>query len=1194
MGIDNEDLILRLALGKGLLSDRDLKDLDSALSLPDATDPSAARWGPKIATLIRRGRIAEEAVSRLAREVGTLSREVGNPAGRPVRGGADMSYDSKPVTPFPSLVPGVRRYELVELLGQGGMGEVYRARDLQLDRPVALKLLRGEPPRLAQRFVQEARAQAQITHPHVCKVHDVGEYQGRPYIAMQLIEGKTLKELAPELKLEVKVRIMEEVAMAIHAAHRAGLVHRDLKPSNIMLEKTQENEWWPYVLDFGIARATEAPHVTMTGAVLGTPNYMSPEQAAGNVCGVDHRSDIYGLGATLYDLLTGQPPHAAATPLEVMIRKIEDDAPRPRVLNPAIPRDIETIVLKCLERERERRYASAAAFAEDLRRFLDGEPILAARPSWSYRFMKRLQKNKLLAGVFLTALLATTILAALIYETKRKAEIQSALSYQYGQRVKEMEGIIHTAYLLPLHDVSRAEQVVREQLKWIEQEMERAGDLAAVPGHYALGRGHLVLHEYEEAEKHLEIAWHGGFNAPEVAYSLGHAKGALYVSRLMELDRYLTAEAKEAARKKIEREYRTPALNYLRAATQCKTETVEYLAALIAFYENHWDLALKRALEAEKSSLYPFEAQKLRGYIHLAMATEMSSSGKTNGAMSELRLAEEVFADASQAVRSDPEIYEGLCMARYRVLLLEMDLGVPPQRTFSDVMDACGMCLEANPDDVVAYRTESAAYLRLAMDAYFHGRDPIEGWERSAKLSARSLAIQPNDALSYQGIGNVYLMRGQYEADHGLDPRPSYEKAIRNYEKTVQLRPGQDSAYDSMGLVYWLYGQYELYRGGDPRDLLAQSMSALEKATQHSPTNFNAYNNLGFAYLIRAQWEMDTGKDPAESFKIALPFFRKALQIRSDFSYAYINLGSASTLNAAHLMSHGQSPVAALDEAIQDFLAAVGLNPDSAYTYSDLSMACVQRAKYELSQGRDPAAWLAQAAQYSEQATRLNPEYPDFYVNKGDAILVECRFEGLSGRSPSACAAAATAAFRRALAIKADSVEACRGLVETQLERALWAARSHVSPLKLMAEGGAYLRTGLGINARSSVLHRLKAEYDLLEAQWKQVGTIAPLDAAERAIALNPDDPENYRVLAEIHLWRARTRGSTDAISAGLSAVDRGLSVNSRMAELFLLKSRLYSLKALEPSDAMSRSQAVQLSTAARKRASELNPILAK
>jgi tetratricopeptide (TPR) repeat protein len=271
------------------------------------------------------------------------------------------------------------------------MGEVYKARDSALGRPVALKLLHSWADGSTDGLLHEARAQARVDHENVLKVFEAGEEEGRPFIVMQLVNGETLGQASSSMSIEQKVKVMHEVALGVHAAHETGLIHRDLKPGNILVERTPDGRLKPYVADFGLAREVLATGKTATGILVGTPEYMAPEQARG-LKGLDRRTDVYSLGAMLYVILAGRPPFGAETGVDVVLRVLQEEPQPLRRIDPSLPADLETIVMKCLEKPRERRYESARALAEELQRYLKGEPISARKPTKTYRarmFVKR-------------------------------------------------------------------------------------------------------------------------------------------------------------------------------------------------------------------------------------------------------------------------------------------------------------------------------------------------------------------------------------------------------------------------------------------------------------------------------------------------------------------------------------------------------------------------------------------------------------------------------------------------------------------------------------------------------------------------------------------------------------------------------------------------------------------------------------
>ena len=293
-------------------------------------------------------------------------------------------------------------YDLIAEIDRGGMGVVYKARQRSLNRTVALKMILGgklASPADVQRFYAEAEAAANLHHPNIVAIHEVGEHEGQHYFSMEFVDGESLEErlAAGPLPPRDAAALLREIALAVDYAHRNGVIHRDLKPANILLD----SDGRPRITDFGLARRTESPHLTATGMIVGTPAYMSPEQASANR-NIGPQADVYSLGAVLYALLTGGPPFRGASDLELVLQLLENEPVSPRRLNRVVDRNLETICLKCLEKEPQHRYAAAKEMADDLGRYLDGEPIVA-RPQW--RFRRWLRRRPALATTWLGLLL---------------------------------------------------------------------------------------------------------------------------------------------------------------------------------------------------------------------------------------------------------------------------------------------------------------------------------------------------------------------------------------------------------------------------------------------------------------------------------------------------------------------------------------------------------------------------------------------------------------------------------------------------------------------------------------------------------------------------------------------------------------------------------------------------------------------
>jgi serine/threonine-protein kinase len=412
----------------------------------------------------------------------------------------------------PVTLPDVPGYVVTALLGRGGMGSVYCARHLRLGRMVALKMISGDhasPERLA-RFQAETLALARLQHPHIVQIYEVSESRGLPYFAMEFLEGGGLdRKLAgrPQPPKDAAGTV-ELLARAIDAAHQQGIVHRDLKPANILLTRDGQ----PKISDFGLVKRLEGDlSQTRTGDILGTPIYMAPEQVAGSHKAIGAGTDIYALGAILYEMLTGRPPFRGTTAVETfeLIRSAE---PVPvRRLQPGVPRDLETICLKCLEKAPDKRYASARALADDLGRFQANQPIAARRAGLAYRLGKWARRRPALAALVAVVLVATLGTAALgiWYNARLRSAAQRA-----DQRSRLARGVVDDMYTKvaeewlidePFKDPLRQEFLEKAMRLYEEFVREEGSDPELVResalAHFRLGQIHRILNQHATAQE---------------------------------------------------------------------------------------------------------------------------------------------------------------------------------------------------------------------------------------------------------------------------------------------------------------------------------------------------------------------------------------------------------------------------------------------------------------------------------------------------------------------------------------------------------------------------------------------------------------------------------------------------------------------------------------------------------------------
>ena len=1022
----------------------------------------------------------------------------------PLRGKATLTADGSEAPRAAAAVSGAveippslyARFEGFQVAGRGGMGTVYRARDLRLGRTVAVKLLFHHDPKGG--LLREARSQARLRHPNVCEVFEAGVADQVPFIVMRYIEGAPLQQVKGDMSLEEKVAAVRDVALALHEAHRIGLIHRDVKPGNILVERLEDGGFRPLITDFGIARDTSDAGVTMADSVQGTPAFMAPEQAAGRTRALDRRTDVYGLGATLYDALAGRPPITADSVLS-LLRKVVEAEPVPlREAAAEIPADLEAIVMKCLEKDPAGRFESAKALAEDLQRFLDGDPVLARRSSWGARLWKRARKHKGKVAVATAIVAGALSLGGLWIRDRRVAGERAALSREMGGAVREMELFLRGAQALPLHDLERERDVVRGRLREIEGKMAAAGDVGRGPGEDALGRGYLALQDPAAALTHLRLAKEAGDDAPGLEYAMGLARIALYREALAKAKRIQKASEREAFIAEIEKEHKAPALAHLRAALTGGVESPAYAHGLIALIEGRLDEALARAEEAFAAAPWLYEAKKLEGDVLFAMGSQTGHDkafdAKRTGELFER--AAKAYAAAAEVGRSDPAVHEAECDLWIQAMNAAAEAGESMRPGFEKAKTACGSAIQASPRRASGHVKLAWAHNCFSFWAaigHNDGGSPEKALSDAATLVDDAVKKSPGDAFASYLSGAVWRSHALYALEIGRDEGPALDRAITGYEAALAL---------------------------DPRFAWA-------------------LNEECGSLAMRGHREARVGADPAATFERALGLCRRALEVDPDFLFPWANTLLTLDNDAERLVARGASPLAAIERGLEAAMAGEARHPE--WRWGPVWEASLHRlrAEYDLARGEDPGPALALAERSLAKLAPYRASFTDGDATEGEIAAVTA--EALLSRETSGeRAAARSAALEEALARGRRAFT--RALSETpwDLGYATWLTRVEVTELRYRVALGeatnAHAEAALAPLAPffaeprdNPLLYEVaaRAREARAELRLRTAGDAGPdlqacVALAERAAAVGPGQTSGRAALGRCRLGLAR------------------------------------------------------------------------
>jgi len=1020
------------------------------------------------------------------------------------------------------------RYRLIRFLGQGGMGRVFLAEDHHLKRHVAIKFLENPDPELSQRFLREARAQARVDHPCLCKVYEVDEVEGTPYIAMQYIQGKTLLAMYPEMSLAHKLLAMKKVSHAVHEAHRAGLVHRDLKPANIMLEETEDGDVKPVVLDFGIARFHMDNDLTMDGQILGTPHYMAPEQARGDMTQIDRRTDVYALGATLYHLLVGAPPFSSSSPAHTLVDILEKDAPTLRSRRSEIPLDVELIVLKCLEKEAHRRYDSARALADDLGCYLDGLPIAARPASVFYSWNKKLRRQKSLVAVIAAASLLLLMALGWGVRTSWQARVREELVRSFTEKVNHVEALARYAHLSPLHDIRDDRKAIRNEMVQIRQMMAQAGPLGTGPGNYALGMSHFSQGELEKAEDCLKAAWDVGYRDARVSYALGLVYADLFRKGCDQLSLIENANDRKRQRQFLETIWRDPAVRHMNAAKAAGMGEPYYLQALIAFHEGRYEQASQILTRTGKKKPWFYEHDKLAADVAGEMALAEFERGNEQEAEQLLSTALDFYSSASNTAESDPKIYQAVASILLRMTRFSIFTDGDPNVLFNKGLTQLSLAAKTDPDNGYFQLLESGFHERRAQWLRLKEEDPMQALGKAVKSAETALDKKVDASQGWLTLGLLYWREAQWRNDRREDPSQAIEQAVnalekvekgtrdyrwyftsgllqqsqgkwlkrnhqpseehfrhssRAFRRAISIEPNNPSAYNALGNVLYGLSSLETVSPHASLQLLEETIQTLTRGLAINPNQPALHYLMGRAYNRMARggkslgWQYDL--DLADK---ALIHYEKALDLNPKLGQLYFVIGRNHQLRAAQAWDIGEDPHPHIQAALNILNQGLAVAPGIRNLQVNLAWTFYFQGKYLIRQGEDPGDAFTRAIELANHLTQVSEIEAHLILGSTLRLQAEQGFHLKRDIQPAA--SQARAFFEKILENDPNSAEALRSMVCLFTLMARHEIARGGNPENLFNMARYYLNQALCLQGNNPVFLLTGARLALHEGCW--------------------------------------------------------------------------------------------------------------
>lgn len=900
------------------------------------------------------------------------------------------------------------------------MGRVLRVFDAERQIDMAVKMLLREDPKWASRMMREAAAQSRLDHPNICPVYDYGERDGQHFICMRFIDGPRLDEACRGLSLEGKIRVLVDVVDAVHAAHIEGLIHRDLKPGNILVETEPDGALRPYVLDFGLVRQSGDETLTATGELLGTPGYMSPEQARGDD-GLDRRSDIFSLGVILYELLTHQLPFKGTTPTQLLLDIASGEVLPIEKARVDVPGPLARIVHQCLEQSAALRYQDAASLKADLLAFLRGDSVAARHVGLLHRLNRKARRYPLFTSALLLAIVITAGAIALGIRSELSAQERAQSAAYYGRLTQTLESDLRLAWMKPPHDLTAELQSARKRADELAESIPELPSLARDLARLAAGKAYLLVDLPDKAIPMLLPLAESDAEHTEAAELLGRAYGRLYNQALDDALQSRSPEIRENRLAVIRRQYLEPARRHLESAGSDPGTR-----GLIAYFSGNFEAAVELLESQFEAEPWPVDTMLALVDTYLAAAATDATAADFDAAVGWLNRAGKHLRSAAEIARSHPMVQGAFCRLLNMNLFVERDFSeAAATPDADDYVMQCERGVLLQPQSSQASGRLARVLANLGSRTQRNGGDPRPTLRRSEVLARQILKQEPANHDARIVLAQSLSIHGAFVSGAGENPLPIWQEGIDAARVVVDARPADTDAWMTLaGLASRVASQMVAQEADfmEAEAMYAEAANAFRIAGKLPGAPSGADSSLGFVLADHAYYRYMRGLEADVLLQEALELTRDSVKVRPDYSSGHARLGYTAWTFAEYRYFKGEDASDLVTIADRAYRRARELSPGRTSfiinQQGPLTIAAIQR----LDKGQEAIELISRLESLQAELLERTEGEVRMLVNDASNAVLRGRQVSLDGGVPATHFDRARELLRESAAFEIDQV----------------------------------------------------------------------------------------------------------------------------------------------------------------------------